>query len=123
MGIRITTDEKGPVKVYRNDRGKYPSYAVRVSRKEDDAWISGFQPIKFRRGVEVADKTEIVIYDAFPVLESWVKDEKQYTRISWMIMDFDEAGARRPDPQPQPRQESFEDVPDGFSAAEDDIPF
>ena len=115
MGIKIMTDERS-VKVHRYDNNGKPSYAIRIAKQEGDSWVGSFQKIRFRTGVEVHDKQNIYIKSAFPTVESWVKDEKQYTRIVWQIMEFD---------SDTPYTEPQESVPEvgAFSQADDDIPF
>ena len=116
MGIKITTDDR-PVRVHRYDNkdGK-TSYAIRIAKKEGDNWVGSFQKIRFKKGVEVHDKQDICIKDAFPTVDSWVKDEQQFTRIVWQIMEFD---SNAPYTEPQIQQE----LPEAVSQADDDIPF
>ena len=118
MGIRITTDDRG-IKVWRSDKYERPSYAVQISKREGEGWINHYQPVRFRQGVEVANGTLIRIKNAFPTLDTWVKDDQQFKREVWMIMEFDteEQTIRKP------KAVEAEDLPDTFSAAEDDIPF
>lgn len=125
MGIRISTDDRG-VKVYRSDKGNFPSYAVRISKKEGDTWISDFQKVHFKGGADIPSGTEIQIHDAFPALESWVKDGQQYKRIVWIIMEWSDGIGPYQAQSKKPEQvglDSFDDLPDTFAAAEDDIPF
>ena len=121
MGVRISTDHRG-VKVWRSDRGEYPSYAIQVSRKEGDAWINDYQRVRFKGGADIPNGTDIYIKDAFPTLEFWVKDGQEHKRIVWMIMDYAFDGQTE-----KPKQTYIEmpepDMPDSFSAAEDEIPF
>jgi len=120
MGIKITTDDK-PVKVHRYDNkdGK-SSYAIRIVKKEGDSWVGTFQKIRFRKGVEVQDKQDICIKDAFPTVDSWVKDDKQYTKLVWQIMEFE-------GPRSVKKADAYNtaetELPDSFSQAEADIPF
>jgi hypothetical protein len=122
MGIRIATDDRG-IKVWRSDRGQYPSYAVQVSKKEGDAWINEYQKIHFKGGADIPNGTVIHIQDAFPALESWVKDGQQYKRIVWIIMEWSDGVAPYQAKSQAPAQGSFDDLPDSFQAAEDEIPF
>ena len=91
MGIKIITDDR-PVKVYRMDTISFPVYSIRVSKKEGDHWVSAYQQIKFRKGIDIKNETEIHIKSAFPTVDSWVKDDKQYTKQVWQIMEFTIAG-------------------------------
>ena len=119
MGIRVTTDNRG-VKVWRNDRIGKPSYAIRVSKKEGDTWINEYQKVLFKGGADIPNGTVIHIKDAFPTVDSWVKDGVQHSRSMWVIMDYTYDGMKEPVTQ------SFmhlPDYPDSFAAAEDDVPF
>ena len=119
MGIRISTDHKG-VKVWRSDKTGKPSYAIQIGKKEGDTWINEYQKVWFKGGADIKNGTTIYIRDAFPTIDSWVKDGVQHTRIMWIIMDYTYDGmAER---QPQTFIE-MPDLPDTFSAAEDEIPF
>ena len=119
MGIKITTDYKG-IKVWRSDRGQYPSYAIQVSKKEGDTWINDYQKVRFRGSPDIPNGTEISIRDGFPALETWVKDGCEHKRIVWVIMDYSYPGMTE-----KPKQSFMDmpDYPDSFSAAEEDLPF
>lgn len=132
MGIRITTDEYG-TRVWRDDKHGYTNYSITIQKKmESGSYVSIYKQVKFRKGVEVANGEEICIYDAFPTVETWkdrVTGEFKKKEV-WMILDF--GYKQKPQPQQTSRQEQkipatqqsmFEDLPDTFSAAEDEIPF
>lgn len=88
MGIKITTDGK-PVKVWRSERNGFASYAISVSRKDGDHWITGYQDVRFLKGIGVKNGTEITIKEAFPTLSTWVKDGQQFKKIVWQILEFE----------------------------------
>ena len=133
MGIRITTDDYG-VKVWRSDRHGFPQYAITIGTKtEDGERITEYRNLQFRRGVELANGDEIIIRDAFPTLRTW-KDKKtgeDRSQEVWMVLDFvykqqtpkQTLEQTVQQSQIQPAQTSFDDLPDTFSAAKDDIPF
>lgn len=121
MGIKITTDNRG-VKVWRSDKYEHPSYAIQVSKREGDGWINDYQPVRFRQGINIPNGTLIYIKNAFPTLDTWVKDDQQFKRKVWMIMEFEAEGMKASQTSPQMSMEP-EDLPDSFSAAEDEIPF
>lgn len=122
MGIRITTDDYG-VKVWRSDRHGFPQYAVAISIKTDSGErISEYKQVQFRRGVELENGEEICIDGGFPTLRTW-KDRQtgeERSKEVWMITDF---RYRKQAPPKQSLQDTIEDLPDSFAAAEDDIPF
>lgn len=121
MGIRISTDHRG-IKVWRSDKGKYPSYAVQVSVKESDTWINEYQKVKFKGSPDIPNGTIVKIKDAFPTLETWVKDGAEHKRIVWIIMDYDYDGMTEK-PKPSFVEMPEPDIPDSFASAIDDIPF
>lgn len=119
MGIKITTDDR-PVKVWRSEKNGFVSYSIGVSKKEGDNWISKYQPIEFLKGVDVPNGTEITIQNAFPKLQSWVKDGQQFSRIAWKVMEFE-------GPRSVQKVDNYDtseaELPEAFSQAEDEIPF
>lgn len=120
MGIKITTDQY-PVRIWRNDKHGFPQYAVTISKPKDDGsgdYVRAYQEVRFKKGIELENGEEIFIQHAFPVLRTWKDGKKQI----WQIIDFTYA-RQRPKYQPEPRQVSYDDMPDTFSQAEDDIPF
>ena len=123
MGIKIITDDK-PVNVWRYDGNGFPQYSIGISKKGDDGkYIREYQQIVFRKGVELQNNERIYIFDAFPKLHTWrAKDGSIGKRQVWQILDFSYA-TDRPEIEAPAYQESYEDVPDSFAAAEDDIPF
>ena len=126
MGIRIATDEYG-VKVWMSDKYGFPQYAVRLGRKIDDQWVNEYQPVRFRKGVELENGAEIIITDGFADMDVWKKNGELHGKQVWMILDFHYKSAPVRQQYPEPRVEKpapdFGDLPDTFQAAEDDIPF
>lgn len=121
MGIKISTDNRG-VKVWRSDKYEKPTYAIQISKKEGDTWVNEYQKVRFRGSPDIPNGTIIYIRDGFTTLETWVKDNMEHKRIVWVIMDYSYEGMKEAPNQsfidmPEP------DMPDSFSAAEDDIPF
>lgn len=134
MGIKITTDDYG-VKVWRSDKFGFPQYAIAVGTKtEDGSRVNEYQQVQFRKGVELENGDEIYIDDAFPTLRTWTDKQSGELRHKtvWMITDWSyrarqekldvPAPIQQAPQKPQP-QIDMSDLPDTFSAAEDDIPF
>lgn len=135
MGIRITTDDYG-VKVWRSDKFGFPQYACTISTKtQNGERVNVYKELQFRRGVELQNGEEIYIQDGFPTLRTWTdkKTGQENSKEVWMITEFTyRARYEQETPKPIAKQEpapkksvqsSFDDLPDSFSAAEDDIPF
>ena len=125
MGIAISTDDYG-VTVWRSDKFGFPQYAIGVQKKEQDRYITDYQAVRFKKGVELENKEKIKILHAFPVLDTWEKNGQDFKRIVWMITDFTYMDrAERPVQGTQMQMASVQrdNVPEGFNAVEDDIPF
>lgn len=130
MGIRITTDEYG-VKVWRSDKYGYAQYSISIQKKkEDGGYLREYKQVKFRGGVEVENGADIIIRDAFPSIDSWKDKNTGELKIKdvWVIMDFVyKTAAPMPEKKAQEiekaAQDLFEDLPDSFQAAEDEVPF
>lgn len=87
--ITVTTDDKG-VKIYRKDRqtqnGTFATYSMMISSKlQDGSWLNGFIDCRFKKGVEVANKSKIKINNAFYTCNEY--NGKVYTKL--IITDFD----------------------------------
>ena len=128
MGIKIKTDDYG-VKVWRSDKYQYPQYSVAIWQDtENGERVTEYKQLQFRRGVELGNGEEIIINDAFPTLRTW-KDKKTGEikhREVWMVLDFNfkmQAPVQRQQTVVQETLGDFNDLPDTFAAAEDDIPF
>lgn len=118
MGIKITTDGK-PVKVWRNDKNGFPKYAVRLGTKEGDEWVNIYQDVKFCKGVELENGALIHIKNAWPKVDSWTKDGRQFTKEVWFINEFEYDGINQA--PPKSFDSAFDDF--GFSSVEDNVPF
>lgn len=76
--MNITNENK--VTIYRYDGQYGPSYSVGLSKKKQDGvYEKGFIPCRFKKGVELDNKTEIYIKSAW--LSFNTKDKKTYPFI------------------------------------------
>lgn len=74
--------------VFRNERDGKVSYAIGLSKKkEDGTYERGFMPIKFRKGIELKDRTKITIKEAW--MDFFKIEKKTYPYI--FINKFDMA--------------------------------
>lgn len=115
MGMRAKTDERG-VKVWRDDRGKYPRYSFSISKKNDAGEYDNFyMEIKFKKGLEEPDNGDnIIINDSFLSFNIWTDEEgKKRTYPYLMVLDYENLDAK-------PKDTSFIDVPEGVEEA---LPF
>lgn len=103
--MTITADK---VKVFRYDNGNFPKYSIGISSKDKDGnWVSAYMDIKFKKGVEIADRTDIKIKNSFFVVEEY----KGTKYIKIMVTDFEIVGEQNT---------GFMDIPDTLEA---ELPF
>ena len=121
MGIRWSTDKKGE-KVWRSDKFEKPQYAIRVSKKEGDTWVSEYQEVRFRGSPDIPNKTIVYVKDGFETLKTWVKDGQEHTKIIKVAMDYEFDGMQQK-PAPTFVQMPEPDLPDTFASMDDDLPF
>lgn len=118
MGLKITTDDKG-VRIWRADKvssngNPYTRYFTKVSSKDGDEWVSAFIDVLFPKGTNIADKTDILIKDAFYLVSKY--QERVSTKL--YIKDFSIIGGAAPAPQTD--KDGFMNVPEGL---DEDLPF
>ena len=117
MGIKLETDDKG-IKVIRKDGtskagNPYTMYSLMYSFKVGDEWKNGFIDAGFKKGVDLANKSKIIIKDAFLTGTEF----NGTTKPKIIVMDFDvlEGGET-----PKPSADDFLVIPDG---ADEFMPF
>lgn len=107
--IKIITDEKG-TRVWRKDKEwngqTFATYSISISKKTDDGYSNAYMEVRFKKGVELQNGTDIVIKNAFPTFTE--SNGKKYQYI--MVTDFEYLNAN----------EGFENIPDGV---DEDLPF
>lgn len=108
LRIDVKTDDKG-TKVFRSDKYGFPKYSVALNNKVNDEWKSCFFDCRFKKGVEVQNKTVIKINNAWFSFNE--KDGKTYPYI--FISDYEVIGGAVPD-------SGFVNIPEGV---DDGLPF
>ena len=77
--------ENYPVTIFRNDTEKGVFYSVGLSKKDINGnYVNGYKNVRFKKGVEVANKTKIYIKKAF--LDFYQKENRTIDYI--FITDF-----------------------------------
>lgn len=68
------------IKVYRREHEGRTYYSIRLSKKDKDGnYINGYIDARFKKDIEVEDRTNIYIKNAW--LDFYVKDKKTYPYI------------------------------------------
>ena len=111
------------IRVFRKDYNGNTFYNVQITQKNYDGTVSKYyRPLTFKKGVEVANETDIIIKDMFENLRANKKDS--YNPITaLMITEFDTV-----ERQEQLEQEALADFRDNLEENEygispDDLPF
>lgn len=117
MGLSVTTDNNG-VKVIRQDKtskagNPYTTYSLMVGVKNGEEWTNMFIECGFKKGVEIANKSKILIKDAF--ITGNVFNGKVTPKI--FVLDYEVLEGGEPSPKPN---DDFLMVPDG---ADEEMPF
>lgn len=109
MAVKYGATIEGTGKVFAFDNGTWKSYSIGVSAKDKDGnWKNAYQPVRFKKGEEVPDRS-VISYKAFPTVASG----KEKALVIWQILEYTIEGDMM----------STRNA-DGFSAlTNDDIPF
>jgi hypothetical protein len=97
----INVDKNGndlPVKVFKDEKGKY---TIGVSKKVGEEYQNRYFPVEFLKGVELENKTDIVIKHAFMTWFDWEFEDKKGTKFVIKITAFDKVGEQQKEITPQ----------------------
>lgn len=92
----INVDKNGnelPVKVFKDEKGKY---SIGISKRVDDKYENRYFPVEFLKGVELENKTDIIIKHAFMTWFDWSFEEKTGTKFVIKITAFEKPGEVTP---------------------------
>ena len=122
MGLTVTTDNH-PVKVIRKEKGDYVFYSLMVSSKNAQGeWTNGFVDCQFKKGVDIPNKTKILIKNAF-FTASPGRDGRVFVKI--MITDYETVDMVEQNPDGSAGNGSADspwmNIPDGIDTEE--LPF
>ena len=78
-----------PVMIFKREDGKY---VVGVSKKNGEEYENAYFPIQFNKGVEVHNKTQIKIKNAWLSFYNWNYEDKKGTTFFIKCSDFEEIG-------------------------------
>ena len=121
MGIKLETDDKG-IKVIRKDGtskagNPYTMYSLMIPVKNGDEWTNVFIDAGFRKGVDLANKSKILIKDAFMTGNSFNgKTSPKIFVLDYELMEEYVLGKL----EENPSADDFLMIPDG---ADEEMPF
>jgi len=95
--ILIKNEDKNgkniPVKVYKDEKGKY---LIGISKKVGEEYQNRYYPVEFLKGVELENKTEIIIKQATLTWFDWEFDDRKGTKFLIKILAFEKPGEVTP---------------------------
>ena len=84
----ISINSKYPEMIFRKEVNGYTTYSVGISnKKQDGSYENGYIKCRFKKDVNVADRTKIIIKDGFV---SFYKTKNNDTVPVLFITDFEE---------------------------------
>jgi len=121
MGLKLVTDEKGPIKIFVKEKsysgGTFNVYSTSVSQKtKDGAWQSAWFDVRFPKSADVSNitnKCEIEIQNAFFGVSEYNGKTTPYI----MVMEFTVKKQGEPPKMPS---DDFMQIPEG---ADSELPF
>ena len=106
----------GKVRVFRDDKMCFPRYSIGVSKKnQDGTYTNGYFEAKFRKGIELANGTDIEIKDGFLTLRTYEKDGRTRKVYFIMVMDYTTLESKS-----EPHRGTSDTQVTGFEAIPDD---
>lgn len=97
----INVDKNGkniPVRVYKDDKGKY---TIAISKKVGEEYLNKYFPVEFSKGVELENKTEIILKNAFLTWYDWEYKEQKGTKFLLKVTEFEKVGETKSEVTPQ----------------------
>ena len=114
--MNITNEHE--VTIYRNDGQYGTSYSIGLSKKKQDgSYENGFMPCRFKKDVEIENKTKLFIKDAW--LSFNVKDKKTFPFVfinEYKLLD----DAINP---PKEEKDPYKEFADETEIKQEDLPF
>ena len=84
----ISISSKYPETIFRKDFNGYATYSIGLSnKKQDGSYENGYMKCKFKKDVEVEDKTKMIIKDGFV---TFYKTKNNDTVPVLFITEFEE---------------------------------
>ena len=111
----ISINSKYPEMIFRKDVNGFASYSIGLSNKRTDGtYENGYMKCRFKKGIDVKDKTKIIIKDGFV---SFYKKEKETIPVLF-ITDFEEEKKTE-----KVEEDPYEEMGKQIELTESDLPF
>ena len=103
--------------IYRKDGDNYTLYSIGLShKKQDGTWENGFMSCRFPKGIDLENKTKIMITNAW--LDFYVKDKVTHPYI--FINKYEVVEDTK---VPQNTKPTYDDENTDIHLSDEDLPF
>jgi len=95
----LNTNITGETMIFRDDKGKFPRYQTSIGKKlPDGTYDNAYIELKFKKGVELENKTKINITNGFLTFYQYTPKDSKYKVTVWQlfVLDFDTDSQERP---------------------------
>ncbi len=104
--------------IYRNDYEGKAYYKIKLAKKDENGnWQNGYMTCRFRKDVELQDKSHIEIKDAW--LDFYLKDKNTVPYI--FINDFELSGVKQNNQEE--KKDPFAEFGEQINIEDEELPF
>ena len=112
----------GKTTIFRHDYNGKAFYKMSKPKNINGEWVHGDIDVYFRKGVEVSDRTKIIIRSGWLDYYKKDKDTVWYVFVNEFVFEGAPKSEPKPKPEPKPEPKQME-VPNNFEAVDEDVPF
>lgn len=82
---------KGKQRIFRREYNGRVYYSTGISKKDmnTNTYNSEYMPVSFKKGVDIPDKTDIIINNAFLTFDKYQKEGETKPTVIWKIFVLD----------------------------------
>lgn len=98
-------------RIFRKDFSGVPVYSIQLSnKKQDGTYDNAFMPVKFKKGIEIENKTDVDIKEWFP---TFYRNKDNEPVIQLMITEY----------EIEKEKDAFEEFGEEVELKDEDLPF
>lgn len=103
----------GELRIFRREYNGRTYYSVGISKKDinTNTYTSEYMPVSFKKGVDIPNKTDIIIKNSFLTFDKYKKEGEEKPTVIWklFVMDYELKNELEFE-----SFDSFEDTPDNL---------
>jgi hypothetical protein len=104
----------GEQRIFRREYNGKVYYSTGISKKDmnTNTYTSEYMPVSFKKGVDIPNKTDIIIKNSFLTFDKYKKEGEEKQTVIWklFVMDYELKNELEFE-----SFDSFEDTPDNLS--------